>query len=87
MNTTTTSTDADAAATRTGWREWMGWIRPWYVGAVIGGQFEGHIYIDCERLLAVEPEPREGAGWLDPAKGAVCDSCKERHGRGEEPKA
>ncbi|WP_188187997.1 hypothetical protein [Nonomuraea sp. SYSU D8015] len=80
MNTATT----DIAATRTGWRAWMSWIRPWYIGAVIGGDIEGHIYPDCERLLRIESEPREGAGWLDPAQGPVCDPCKARHNVGEE---
>ncbi|MFI6793635.1 hypothetical protein ACIBG4_40525 [Nonomuraea sp. NPDC050383] len=59
------------------------WIRPWYVGAVLthpqlGGHIEGHIYPDCERLLRIESQPREGSGWLDPHTGYVCASCTDR---------
>jgi hypothetical protein len=60
------------------------WIRPWYIGAVIGGFIEGHIYPDCQRLLRTTSEPQEGVGWLDPQVGPVCASCKKRHDAGEE---
>lgn len=80
MNAPATFTGPDVA--------WLNWIRPWYVGAVIlgSGQFEGHIYPDCERLLRVDSEPREGAGWLDPSQGPICRSCQKRHDNGEEPR-
>lgn len=82
MTATTSTVNTEPAATPA----WLVWIRPWYVGAVItGGRIEGHIYRDCERLLRIEPEPREGAGWLDPGQGPTCEPCKERHDRGEEP--
>lgn len=67
---------------------WLGWIRPWYVGAVQPGTglIEGHIYPDCARLLRIESEPREGTGWLDPQQEPICGLCNERHANGEEPK-
>ncbi|MEU8270162.1 hypothetical protein AB0B89_23760 [Sphaerisporangium sp. NPDC049002] len=50
-----------------------GLIRPWYPAGA-----EGHAYADCEHLLAVEPEPREGSGWLDPRGPGVCLPCLTR---------
>lgn len=63
------------------------WIRPWYpggedVGAGRFGQppvFIGHIYANCEDLLAVDSDPREGAGWLDPRQPGTCPACLQRH--------
>lgn len=71
----TTATTASTNSTRTGWQEWMSWIRPWYPAGTVG-----HLYPDCEHLLAVESEPREGAGWLDPRQGDVCGPCVKRYG-------
>ncbi|MFE3449653.1 hypothetical protein ACFXJ8_12025 [Nonomuraea sp. NPDC059194] len=49
------------------------WIRPWYPAG-----FEGHIYADCPNLLEKVSEPVEGAGWLDPFNGEVCNDCLKR---------
>jgi hypothetical protein len=53
------------------------WIRPWYPAGVVvhTGQILGHLDPECPELLRVEPYPREGAGWLDPRTGDVCESC------------
>lgn len=71
---------------------WIGWIRPWYPGGedVAAGRFNkppvhiGHIYPDCEDLLAVDSEPREGSGWLDPAAPGTCPTCLYRHQNDDE---
>lgn len=63
------------------------WIRPWYpggedVGAGRFGQapvFIGHVYANCEALLDVDADPREGAGWLDPHQPGTCQACLYRH--------
>ncbi|WP_405149495.1 hypothetical protein OG589_14720 [Sphaerisporangium sp. NBC_01403] len=72
MSTTATAPSASAIAD---------WIRPWYPAGVDvhTGQIFGHLFPDCEELLRVEVEPREGSGWLDPRAGAVCEDCLERH--------
>jgi hypothetical protein len=73
MATTETTTLPDTAY----------WIRPWYPGEIPfragKGHFVGHIYADCEDLLRIRPEPQEGAGWLDPRKGPMCESCLLRY--------
>lgn len=51
------------------------WIRPWYPAGAVG-----HALADCPTLLRVEPEPRAGAGWLNPHRGQVCDTCLKRAG-------
>jgi hypothetical protein len=51
------------------------WQRPWYPAGLVG-----HIYADCERLLRVVPEPREGCGWLNPLDRHVCGDCLTRYG-------
>ncbi|YCK35147.1 hypothetical protein ACNF49_13990 [Actinomadura sp. ATCC 39365] len=53
------------------------WLRPWYPAGVNvhTGQIVGHLDADCPELLRVEPYPREGAGWLDPRTGDVCEDC------------
>ena len=62
-------------------------IRPWYPG---GDDIRlttthrrmvlvGHLYADCEELLRVDPEPKEGAGWLDPRQPGTCQGCLYRH--------
>ncbi|MDF5755797.1 hypothetical protein [Spongiactinospora sp. TRM90649] len=58
-----------------------GWIRPWYPGriSVATAEITGHIYADCEDLLAVVSEPAEGAGWLDPRAPGTCPECLLRH--------
>ncbi|MGA5764506.1 hypothetical protein [Nonomuraea bangladeshensis] len=63
------------------------WIRPWFPGGedVKAGRFGeppvfiGHIFPDCEELLAVDSDPREGSGWLDPRKPGTCPDCLTRH--------
>lgn len=68
------------------------WIRPWYPGGedVDAGRFAGqpvfigHIYPDCEDLLAVDSSPREGSGWLDPNMPGTCQSCLNRHQNDDE---
>ncbi|MFI7468197.1 hypothetical protein [Nonomuraea sp. NPDC049646] len=77
------------AAAHAGWREWMSWIRPWYVGAVQphSGLIEGHMYPDCDRLARQTSTPQEGAGWLNPSEGPVCASCKTRRAAREEQPA
>ena len=56
------------------------WVRPWYPGVVdaYSGRIEGHLFPDCEDLLRVQPDPQEGAGWLDPDAGDVCTTCLNR---------
>jgi hypothetical protein len=49
------------------------WIRPWYPAGRVG-----HLYPDCPHLLRIEPDPAEGAGWLDPHQRNVCDPCLKR---------
>ncbi|MEV0993449.1 hypothetical protein [Nonomuraea sp. NPDC050202] len=53
------------------------WLRPWYPAGVVvhTGQILGHLDAECPELLRVEPNPREGAGWLDPRTGDVCLPC------------
>ncbi|WP_049568701.1 hypothetical protein [Nonomuraea sp. SBT364] len=71
---------------------WLDWIRPWYPGGedATAGQFNeppvfiGHIYPDCDDLLAVESTPREGAGWLDPNKPGTCLTCLNRHNNSDD---
>jgi hypothetical protein len=63
------------------------WIRPWWPGgidmAATGWGPDlvviGHLYADCDDLLDVEADPREGAGWLDPRKPGTCEVCLHRH--------
>jgi hypothetical protein len=62
------------------------WIRPWYSGGVDitatgwGPMvIVGHLYPDCDDLLRVEADPREGAGWLDPRKPGTCQPCLHRY--------
>lgn len=52
------------------------WIRPWYP---VGPGVEDHLYPDCENLLQLVSEPREGSGWLDPRRGEVCRDCLHRY--------
>jgi hypothetical protein len=59
------------------------WIRPWYPGGVdvaasgLHGRMvmKAHLYPDCDDLLSVESDPREGAGWLDPSEPGTCETC------------
>lgn len=53
------------------------WLRPWYPAGVNvrTGQIVGHLDPECPELLRVEPFPHEGAGWLDPRTGDVCEPC------------
>lgn len=51
------------------------WIRPWYPGGHVG-----HLSPNCLELLQVEPEPREGAGWLDLRTNDTCRACLDQHG-------
>ncbi|WP_433516465.1 hypothetical protein ACQP2T_13385 [Nonomuraea sp. CA-143628] len=65
----------------------VSWIRPWYSGGVdvaasgTAGHIVmvGHLYADCDDLLDVEADPREGAGWLDPRQPGTCPTCLYRH--------
>lgn len=64
----------------------LDWIRPWYpagVDATATGRgpmvLTGHIYPDCEHLLRVDSDPREGSGWLDPRMPGACPDCLHRH--------
>ena len=71
---------------------WLDWIRPWYPGGedVAASRFHhapvhiGHIYRDCEDLLAVDSSPREGSGWLDPNAPGTCQTCLHRHQNDDE---
>lgn len=51
------------------------WIRPWYPAGAIG-----HTRPDCPTLLAIQPTPAEGSGWLVPRRGQVCDPCLRADG-------
>jgi hypothetical protein len=53
-------------------------VRPWFKGE----GFPDHIYADCEvledQLEALDGEPVEGLGWLDPEGSDVCQACLDR---------
>lgn len=54
---------------------WLDWIRPWYPAEHVG-----HTRPDCPLLLAVQPTPIEGVGWLDPNIGRTCMPCLKADG-------